>query len=64
MIFLIFFMVILGIIFGYSMFYYYQKTTYKYHGPNSNKVKKKIHKNHENGKCYMFEPHVYLCPML
>jgi hypothetical protein len=64
MIFLIFFMIILGILFGSCMFYYYRKTIIKYHGPNSNKVKKTIHKDKKTGKCYMFEPHVYLCPML
>lgn len=64
MILLIFFMIILGIVFGGCMFYYYRKTTVKYHGPNSNIVRKKIHKDGITGKCYMFEPHIYLCPML
>jgi hypothetical protein len=57
-------MIILGIIFGYCMFYYYQKSITKFHGPNSNIVKHEIHKDPETGKCYKFEPHVYLCPLL
>ncbi|ATZ80734.1 hypothetical protein BMW23_0688 [Bodo saltans virus] len=48
--------IIIGIIAGYFAFKIFNK---KIHGPNSNIVKKTIHKN--NGKCYVFEPHLYLC---
>ncbi len=62
MTFLIILMILLGIAMGYILFNYYKKSIQKYHGPNSNTVRKTIHK-YENGKCYMFEPHVYVCPI-
>jgi cytochrome b subunit of formate dehydrogenase len=48
--------ILIGIIVGWIIF---QKYNIKYHGPNSSKVKNKIHEI--NGKCYIFEPCVYLC---
>ncbi len=48
--------IILGIYIGRYIFKVYN---IEYHGPNSNNVKKTIHK--KNNKCYIFEPHVYLC---
>lgn len=57
-------MIVLGFVFGCCMFYHYYKTKIKYHGPNSNKVKKTIHKDTKTGKCYMFEPKMFLCPLL
>ena len=48
--------VLVGIIVGWILF---RKYNIKYHGPNSSKVKNEIHK--KNGKCYIFEPSVYLC---
>ena len=53
--------ILIGMIVGYMLFNYYKKITQKYHGPNSNIVKKTIHEN--NGKCFIFEPHVYMCPI-
>ncbi len=63
MIFLIIVAILLGVISGYSMFCYYQKITEKFHGPNSNKVKKLIHKDPVTNKCYKFIPQVYMCPL-
>lgn len=51
--------IILGAIVGQFLFIKYNVD---YHGPNSAHVKNKIHK--KNGKCYIFEPTMYLCPVL
>jgi cytochrome b subunit of formate dehydrogenase len=51
--------IILGIIVGRVLF---NKYNIKYHGPNSSNVKNTIHK--KDGKCYIFEPHVYMCPII
>lgn len=48
--------IFIGIIVGWIIF---KKYNIEHHGPNSSKVKNKIHR--ENGKCYIFEPAVYLC---
>lgn len=40
--------------------YYNKYYNVKYHGPNSNYVKNLVHEH--NGKCYHFEPQVYMCP--
>jgi hypothetical protein len=51
--------IIFGILAGYLSF---NKYNIKYHGPNSAHVKNIIHKNDD--KCYIFEPHVYMCPLI
>ncbi len=53
--------IIIGIIFGYILFFLYKKFMVTYHGPNSSIVRKTIYKDEKNNKCYMFEPKVYLC---
>ena len=47
---------VLGLILGYLMC-----STPKYHGPNSNNVRKEIHID-KNSECYKFVPQVYLSP--
>lgn len=53
--------IILGIIMGYILFYYYKKKINIYHGPNSSIVKNTIYKDKATNKCYMFEPKIYFC---
>lgn len=50
--------IIFGIIIGKLLFDVYNV---KFHGPNSAIVKRKIHE--KNNTCYIFEPHVYMCPI-
>lgn len=53
--------IIFGIITGFFLFKYYKNNNKIFHGPNSSTVKKTIHKI--DGKCYIFEPSVFLCPI-
>ncbi len=48
--------IIFGIIVGYIIFKIHNV---EIHGPNSSIVKQTIHK--KNNKCYVFEPHLYMC---
>ena len=56
--------IILGIILGFVLFNFYKRAYIKYHGPNSSIVKKTIHIDKENKKCYMFDPKVFICPIV
>jgi hypothetical protein len=53
--------IIFGIIVTIALFYFVgMKNNVLYHGPNSKDVKSTVYKT-DNGKCYMFEPKIYLC---
>jgi hypothetical protein len=54
--------VVFGILIGILLFKLHKINNIKYHGPNSSKFKNKIYK--KNGKCYVFKPHIYICPLL
>jgi hypothetical protein len=56
------FILLLGILFGFMTYNYFNKST-SYHGPNSNNIRKTIFIDKKNNKCYTFEPHVYMCPL-
>lgn len=57
----ILFMIIFGILFGIFL---HSKTKIKiYHGPDSSDVKKTIHVDKKNKKCYAFVPNIYMCPI-
>lgn len=55
--------IFVGISTGKLLFNMYKLSTIEYHGPNSSKIKNKIYKNKKNNKCYIFEPHLYICPV-
>lgn len=50
--------IVLGIIFS-ILIYFLFGFNIKYHGPNSNIIRKKIYK--VDDKCYMLEPIVHIC---
>jgi hypothetical protein len=50
----------LGYLTALVLFKYYNPT-YIYHGPDSNYVRKYIHKN--KNTCYKFEPIANICPL-
>ena len=56
------FILLLGIIFGFIIYNYFNKNML-YHGPNSNNIRKMVFVNKKNKKCYIFEPRVYMCPI-
>jgi len=57
------FSIIFGIIVGIILYYHLINKNI-YHGPNSDKMRKTIFVDKKNNKCYIFEPQVYLCPIL
>jgi len=59
---LIIYNIIFGFIAGYILFKYCNPSI-KYHGPNSNIVKRQIYKSLSDGKCYVFKPQAYICPL-
>ena len=56
-----FVIIIFGLISGMLLAYLFNKNNTKYHGPNSNIIRKKIHlfKN----KYYKYEPVICICPL-
>lgn len=63
MTFKILFSITFGIIIG-TILYYQLHNKKIYHGPNSNMIRRTIFHDKKNNKCYIFEPHLYLCPVL
>ena len=62
--FCVIFSILIGIFTGKLIFNMYKLSSIHYHGPNSSQIKNKILKNKKDNKCYIFEPHIYLCPII
>lgn len=56
------FSTIIGFIIGYIIIISVKYSNIKYHGPNSNIIRKLVYKNNL-GKCYKYVPKPCICPI-
>ena len=54
--------IIMGVIVGIYLYIIYANKKQIQHGPDSSIMRNIVIKDN-NGKCYMFEPKVYICPV-
>lgn len=52
---------ILGCSLAMLLFYMFNNDTI-YRGPDSKNIKSRIYRVSKNGKCYIMQPKMYLCP--